>query len=630
MTEFLNRAIDVSKIKMRWQEPYSSEAFNRGMTVHAPGIYRGGSAGAQAVPDKTFIIGPNGDGTGVHSDSLFVNWDQGNGFSAIVLDTETITVDMSSRFSGSGGAMPADETWWVWQELSYSTGVATTASYRVTDTAPPSGANIIAKINTKEDDERIQEANFDRSVRSLPLPDKREGGVYVSGDTCFGVLSGEEAWNIPGIDQKRAMNSAAETPNASNPFVTKKETLDIYFGEPSFVQATISSGDGIQLTGYYYVGRGVKADSYFSFRDKDDNSIPLENANGELIAVASIAQDGDSGVLVPSSHADANGFYENPFIKWTPSITGDIGVNCFKRVQLSSFDQSPALALPEAGKDNIVHAARVNNRSITDTPDSLSKNTIESQMSTLLGYVNNRARKGEDETITGEWTIDAPVELSYANGRIETSSPYGSMKEVLRCNNESSALGGARLYYWDLGSEMLMIFNAEWNTSISKWVPIADNEYSYALGVSYHGIRQYYIDKANPKHSSTTGWTHTEWRTITRSLMPFGAGTQMYLRDNMDGQVWDRMPLSFSGTNFSSGSRKVKLTQSVTWNKYLNDISGGSDITFHKDTSSTWMGDPTVISVDRYGAVIDVEDSVVVASDSVEYWRGYLMISVFS
>ena len=416
MADLQTVVIDPSKIKVRWEEPYTSESVNRAHTAIQRGVYRGYIVSPAATPDQTFRLAYDPSSSGIYVDNALMYHDQANGFGAFVRDSAEPSFDMSARFS-SGGAIPGGgEKWWVWADVDYATGLTTTGDYHVTlDGDPiPDDAIIFGTLEFSGGETTIQQANCSTDDATVPFPTKREDGAYVAGDQIYGWLSGEEAWNVPSLTQKRGLNAAPTTPSTSNPFVTKADTLDRYFGEPHFYPFTgLSAVRKVQLSGYFYVGStNSEAVRYFSLRDSSDKRKQLSGtSNGERIYIDSIYKSDDSGALDPSTDADSEGFYQNPYVYLRNAagayvFTGDLTVYCFRKKQFSTLEQAPVQAFPDGGMDYWPHSDEVKVEAASGSPDSLSMGMAQDALEELLGLANARIK-----TIHPTASATAPVLL---------------------------------------------------------------------------------------------------------------------------------------------------------------------------------------------------------------------------
>lgn len=499
MTEFYSTAIDISKIKFRWEEPYASEAGNRQMSAFPPGIYRGGQSGPMAVPSKSFRVGPDIDGSSLFQDSLYVVFDEAAGFAVAILDTSTLTFDMTARFSGGGGTIPSDITWWAWVEADYATGVPTSATYKVADSSPPAGAVVLAKINMLTGNTTIETSNFDESARTLPLPTKRKDGAYVSGDQWYGVLSGEEAWNIPTSDHKEAMNNAATAPTASNPFVTKADSSDKYFAEATYVPKTIApAATKFQLNGWFYVGKGTGSEAirYFSLRRSENGGrLPLYvSPGGDEHFITGIIKADESGAVNPATDADAQGFYANPWIYFSPSYTGYLLLFCYEKKMLSTVDQAPAKMIANAGAMKYPHATNVINRSQSSTPDSLTSLNVNSSLAELLSYINARVKTNYPSaaapvTWTKVWQSDQLAEGSQDENSITIYFKSGEWMLVVGASFNGTLMKGPTSVGFGVDASMLYLGGAGFyigkKTAIvtpdDTWDPFDEDEWSSVI-----------------------------------------------------------------------------------------------------------------------------------------------------
>ena len=413
MPDLQTSSIALAKIKVRWTEPYASEGVNRQLSAIPRGIFRGGLILANSPADKTFKIAVD-DGSGLFEDTCFIYADKANGFALAVLDQSDVSLDMSAEFSGVGGTIPGNVTWYVWADVDYSTGVPTSGAYHVTATVPPADAIVFGSIAMVATDTAITTARILQTPRTVPISTKRESGAYLPGDEFYGFLSGEEAWNIPSLDQKKAMNAAVTPPTASNPFVTKADSLDKYFGEPTVVDvAGLVAVDRFQLSGWFYVGKTSQVDAlgFFHLANYSDKALPLYDAAGgyDSIFILGIYKSDDSAQLNPSTDpgVDAYGFYQNPWIRLAKtsgpfSYTGDLKVLTCRKKQFSALSQNPADAFPLAAFFNLLHSHDVFSQAYSGNPNSLSQGRLSSIVQSLLNFID--AKTIDPNTGTG-WKL---------------------------------------------------------------------------------------------------------------------------------------------------------------------------------------------------------------------------------
>ena len=451
MADLKTESIAISKIKVRWEEPYVSEGVNRQMTGFPPGIYRGGQIAPASTPDLTFEVGPDVEGSGLFTDSFYVYRDSANGFALAVNDAADVSFDMSARFTDPGPAMPGDETWWVWLEVDYATSNPTTANYKVTDTTPPDDAVVIGKIEMLSGDTAIIEARFVRTVRTEPIPAKRKDGAYVAGDEWIGFLSGEEAWNIPTSAQKDALN-AASTPTTSNPLTTYNDFLGKYVAQPTMETKTINpAGVKFQLNTNVYVKESKASAGDFArwlkvFPDDwthADGDKPLVGSDGQQIPVLRLLRSDGTTPLV-AGDADTNGFYQNPYVELDFSNTvdstysGNLKVFYFKR-QLHNvvWGETPKSMMPFEWFQQRYHTNKVVAPNATGSPESLSTGTLTSQLVALLGFINDRI-----ETINPTSNPTTPVLVWRSHGITSDANVTGKTTSLYVSNDGLFFIGG--------------------------------------------------------------------------------------------------------------------------------------------------------------------------------------------
>lgn len=413
MANLQTSTIAIAKIKVRWEEPYVSEAVNRQLTALPTGIYRGGILVPAAVPDQTIKIVPD-DGGGLSNDTFFTIKDSVNDFGLAVRDPDEVILDLSAQWP-----IVVPVTWWVWAKITYAVSTPTEAKYYVSDTQPTGDYVLFGKLIMSAGNTTIQNSNI-MELRTKPVPTKREAGAYVAGDEMYGLLDGADAWNIPTLSQKKAADNAATAPSASNPFVTEADTMDRVFGEPVYIpEIGLLGVNKFQLTGQFYVGKVSQLDAtnYFSLRLHNigvgDKSFPLvENwTTGALVYIDKIHNSGDV-LLDPSTDpgVDANGFCTNPFIYMRTSTgsvlyTGDLSVYCFRKKKFSTLEQAPVQALPDGGIDHQVHAERVFDEAHSGSPDNMLSSNVASQINKLLGFINNRIKTVHPESAPANWVL---------------------------------------------------------------------------------------------------------------------------------------------------------------------------------------------------------------------------------
>jgi len=406
-------SIAISKMKMRWEEPYVSEAANKLMSSMPRGVYRGFVPGIDATEKKIQLNVDTHRG-----DSFFLCSDNTNGFTVGVREDAVVELDATALFPLTG-----DETWYVWAEIDYSVSSATVGKYHLTDTVPTGNFVRLLKLNMTNGDTKFDVgSNFDTSWADTPEPTKNKTGSYSAGDIEYGLLSGVEAWRNPDEDQKDAMDNAT-SPSSSNPFVTKSETKDKVMGDAVIKSVLGLSGDTeFQIMGWFYVGKGTNLDAtkYFHLRAVGPAlDYPLYGSDYKEIVVSSIRDSSSSADLNPATDpgVDSAGYYQNPYIRMDfqytkdSTFTGDLKVHCIERAVFSALPQTPASTLPNLIRDLIGNAATTmagdQSGNYTDTPlttpavkYSWTAKSLQNILKLLLDAINFKTIAPQDASST--------------------------------------------------------------------------------------------------------------------------------------------------------------------------------------------------------------------------------------
>lgn len=408
--------IAIAKIKVRWEEPYVSEAVNRQATALPTGIYRGGILVPAVVPDQTIKIVPD-DGGGLSNDTFFLIKDKTNDFGLVVRDPDEVILDLSAQI----WPIPAPTVWHIWAKITYAVSTPTEAKYYVSDTPPTGDYVFFGWLVMSTGDTTIQASNINMDLRTKPIPTKRKDGAYVVGDEEYGLLDGAEAWRLPTTNQKEAADNATTAPTATNPFVTEADTMEKVFGEPVFYEKTgLIADSSFKLMGQFYVGKDTHANAknYFSFRQFStgvgDKALPLvkDFTGGALVYVDKIHKEDDSGIIIPSTDpgVDTNGFYTNPIIYMKTSAgaalyTGDLIVYCFRKKKFSALEQAPVQAMPDGGMDLWPHTSKIYDSKHTGSPDDVSFNSLNTHMGSFLGFINDRIKTIHPTASSASWVL---------------------------------------------------------------------------------------------------------------------------------------------------------------------------------------------------------------------------------
>ena len=235
MTTHKSVSISISNMKVRWEEPYTSEAQGRLSTALPRGIYRG----CYLVPNLPYttsfkLVPISGTIQPDFNDSFFVVNDQSNGFSIAVRQPGEVVFDMSAEFPLSGS-----KNWLLIAEISYSTGALTVGNYKVVDAADVTtidGLIVLGDIVMAGGEINIQYSNLTSRIYNDggPIPTKRRlsSDVDPDVDQLWGLLSSMEAFRIPTLNQKDALDNS-DSPMAANPYLTETGLSEKIIGEPT-------------------------------------------------------------------------------------------------------------------------------------------------------------------------------------------------------------------------------------------------------------------------------------------------------------------------------------------------------------------------------------------------------------
>ena len=408
-------AIAEDKIKTRWEEPYVSSAINRIASALPRGIYRGFSVEPFATPASGFQVKID---TG--ADSFLVFRDLASGYcTAVQFDAD---FDMYFTFSLS--------TWYyVWLEVDYQVSSTTTASIKVGEAADLASAGVNALVlakfystdGTLDPGDILTDKDLGYSI------DPRPDGTM----NAWGLIDKTRWDRIPNQAEKDGLDAASPPPSTSNPYLTDANLNSTVWAEPSpQVVAVSPPASQCQLTGFFYVGKGSSANQWFQLMDPTSNNGLTDDVDGSQCVVAAVYDSTDSHSLVPSAEADADGFYENPIIKFSNTLSDpgqtSVGVFCGKKSIYSGLPNT-ALIQQNLGIYAPIHQTALDwmKRNTDRIPTTL---TVDATGTTLANYSGANAlyaallvlgnstggtifvRKG-DYTLTNAVTTTKPLKI---------------------------------------------------------------------------------------------------------------------------------------------------------------------------------------------------------------------------
>ena len=418
MAEF-TESVANEKIKIRWDETYTSEGLNRKTAIFPPGLYEGGDV--DYADANTLRI--NG--------GTFVTRDTVNGFGLLLRDPDVVTIDCSSLFPAT-----ATQDWYVGIRISYSSGNPTTGEYFFTDIVPSAAALVgkddfvFFKVTIHNTDTGLDFATFESlgSAPPTPYPLRATAGSVLSTDRNYGLLSNVQAYGLPSSDEKDALAGYPGTtdPDSSNKFMTQEYLTGAIAVRVRELYSI--SGQRFQLSGNVFVGtESVTDERYFLLlytTESRGGERRVLSSDSSLIYISEMRTSDDSSTLNPSVHADADGFYTNPWV--TVSASGgtvpDISVDVMFTKKMTIADMSTQLdSIPRAAADIWAHA-EMSHVKAAGTPSAEpydrwtigSGNTIQEGIEALLEAVNET--RIDQRIMSGTWL------LSYRSGGIAADS----------------------------------------------------------------------------------------------------------------------------------------------------------------------------------------------------------------
>lgn len=316
--------INQDNIKVRWEEPYVSAAVNRVMSSLPRGVFRGFIVEQQATPAKGITIKVLSG-----RDSFLLHEDVVNG------NKTAVRYDADFDYSIPYTTLGSEQTFYVWVDVDYSVSGDTNGYLKVGESGDRSDNSLtICKIVIPASQATILDAYItqdkeDPDTYVCPQPDDSEYNLW-------GLIDEDHFLRFPTQDEKDALDGAT-SPSSSNPYVTESDTVDKKFAKPSVITKTGLAGTEtkFQITGTVYVGTGAQgtAQKWFGLHESASSvAEPSEIgyvAADERLYISAIYKNDDSAEITPSSDADANGFYSNPYIYLNRAVVKtEIGVFC--------------------------------------------------------------------------------------------------------------------------------------------------------------------------------------------------------------------------------------------------------------------------------------------------------------
>lgn len=404
MTTF---AIGEAKIKLRWREKYLTDGENERTLAIPRGAYRGYWPAPRLVPDTflRLLRDPYTPGHSVDKDQFLIYRHSNDGtgvggFCVSIREVGDIEFDCADLFPVGGVA----EDWYVYVEAAYTPNTTTTANYRVMKTDPhdplspnyepdavilaviPMTAGLIAFPAFTPLDPIY-------ARRSIPSPTARQAVAdYVDGDEPWGLFDGLSRW---------CLGTGAEARAFAEPVV---KTV-----------AGLAAAVKFQLTGTFYVGNGGITTPGKHFRLMNTNvtfNMPLVGSDtGQWLSHVQMYQSDGVTDLNPSVDADAEGFYTNPWVRLNgvntvdATYTGSLRVLCYEKKTLLTLENAPAGAFPLGDIETIGHTANIVAKAHAGTPDSLAAGMLDTQLTDLIGFVDERIKTIHPTAAPANWTL---------------------------------------------------------------------------------------------------------------------------------------------------------------------------------------------------------------------------------
>jgi len=326
-------SIVADNLKARFEEPYVSAAINRMGSGLPRGIYRGFTVEEMDTPGAGVKISPASG-----RDSYALHEDLASGYKlAIRFDA---AFDFEFEFDASAASLDL----YLWLDATYQVSSTVTGYVRVGEIGDL-GANSIpfAKVEIPLGATTIL-TSYVKQLDSLantlePVPSTTYKNPY-------GFMN-QDAWDrLPNQDQKDAMDGAS-SPSSSNPFATISATEARVFAKKTTQVVSVTPPvASFQLLGTWYIGKGAvgTAKKWFELFCASGGEALEEGLRDyytwKAIQIDGIYDSTNTSQLTPSSDADADGFYENPFIRLTDpfQVWAEVAVKAGAKSTFGSLD----------------------------------------------------------------------------------------------------------------------------------------------------------------------------------------------------------------------------------------------------------------------------------------------------
>ncbi len=340
-------AIDKTKIKFRFAEPYASEGANIQAGVNLAGAYRGGLVKQNSPAGQSFLVGTE------ENESIILHRNKATGICTVV----RLTSDVVMNLGGLVWPIVSETTLAVFVDVDYDTGVETEGYIGVVDSlgeVPTNGVML--------------------GIIVLPAGATSVLNSYVNTSGGFRAK----------VARKRGVICRKMLSVSASPGRTRFQIPD----KVSFVNS---------LDNKTRVSIRAASNQFFA---------PLRGSDGGQIAAGAWYADEVGGSPIGPGSLDGDQCYQNPWIELNFANTVDVDCDDAFNAIYYAYVPFDELGVYNWNVGNIgLHTNEVWGKSHTGTPDSLSTDTLVNQIATILSLINGRIRKFYPVVATSVWQL---------------------------------------------------------------------------------------------------------------------------------------------------------------------------------------------------------------------------------
>jgi hypothetical protein len=450
-------AINKTKIKFRFAEPYTSEASNFQAGINDPGVYRGGLVRVDttgSAPYRAVCI--TIDGT--PDDATVVLHRNADGYGTVVNETGTPSFDLSTELTWpipSGGI-----ALYVYLDVDYDTNAETSGLWGIAEIGDvPANAVILACVD-------------------LPAGVTAVSSSHIRTD---------------GTNRTKTLNKKGILVQKRYEFTTNSSGRFLLPDRVSMLGGTVA-GDLYWGTRYIWLTGEFK---------------PMVDSDGDLIIAEKWYTAATGGSEVTDNDLDDDGCYTNPYVQIAYSNGTDVSsittgyANYYSYVSLDSIVTTgvlPGFTLP--------HANVILSGDLDGTYNTVSQGFLSTQLLSILNIASGGIPRNETATISG-WTLlwrnnnkadglvdGATVSLYYSTtGIMITRGGYISGSDFIITSHVSSpyamyaySIDGTEItnrYVYRSGPATLSLTDPlDW-TTVTKEVSTGENIYNLAKSLVF-------------------------------------------------------------------------------------------------------------------------------------------------